>query len=692
MIGETDQTQPGDATEEEADDAAHVKRAHDRWRQGSDHLSAWRVEAKECFAFVSGRQWTEEDRLAMEDIGRIPVTFNRTEPVVDAISGYEINGRQEISFFPREPGDSAASDMMNAAGKWFRDEAQADDEETDAFRDALTCGLGWIDQRIDYEAEPKGKPCVDRKDPITMVYDPAARKRNLVDRNWQVEGCWWPRSKAKAMWPTKDFVGNVDRGADTIRDAGPVSDREDDRWYKPDPQGQNIQGITPARVFILRHQWRETRGAWLIANPATNQTEIISEEIYKKFAEKAEQSGMTLPKATRVAKQEYFQSFVCGDELLEWGPSPCPMQFTTNPITGKRDRNSNVWYGVVRAMLDPQKFANKGLSQTMHNINTAVKGGVISKAGAFVDGVKVEDKLAQPGWHLEMNKNAKYGDDVIFITPQQMTAITGEMWKIVEFAVTSMRDTTGVNVELLGLADREQPGVLEQQRKKSAMTILAPLFDSLRRYRKVAGEVMGYYLKTNLNDGRLVRILGKGNAQYIPLMLQADMEYDIVVDESPTTPNQQEAVFGVLMHLLPMAGKMGIEPPPELLDYVPGLPQKLRDDWKKAATKPNPKQEAAQLLEAADKVANIDKTGAQAEQARASAFKDAMGVPMEIGQMFMQVMQQVGMIAQQLGVQMPQGAPQGRPPMGQPQMPPGMMPQPQLPPPGPMPGQPPMVQ
>jgi hypothetical protein len=36
-----------------------------------------------------------------------------------------------------------------------------------------------------------------------------------------------------------------------------------------------------------------------------------------------------------------------------------------------------------------------------------------------------------------------------------------------QFAISSIRDVTGVNLELLGLRDANQPGMLEAQRKQA---------------------------------------------------------------------------------------------------------------------------------------------------------------------------------------------------------------------------------
>jgi hypothetical protein len=166
---------------------------------------------------------------------------------------------------------------------------------------------------------------------------------------------------------------------------------------------------------------------------------------------------------------------------------------------------------------------------------------------------------------------------------------------LLNFCVSSLPMTSGVNVELLGLADRQQAGIVESQRTKAALTILATLFDALRLYRKRQGKVMAYYILEYLSDGRLIRITGnQGDMQYIPLMKQRDfMEYDVIVDEAVSSRDVKERTWVVMSQLLPMIQGMGIPIPPGVLDYSP-LPTGLIADWKKEITQarqnppPNP--------------------------------------------------------------------------------------------------------
>src|SRR6478672_4765423 len=65
-------------------------------------------------------------------------------------------------------------------------------------------------------------------------------------------------------------------------------------------------------------------------------------------------------------------------------------------ITGELDRNKGHWFGLIKTMRDPQMWANKWLSQTLHILNTTAKGGIVAEEDAFADMTEAEEKWAQP--------------------------------------------------------------------------------------------------------------------------------------------------------------------------------------------------------------------------------------------------------------------------------------------------------
>jgi len=144
------------------------------------------------------------------------------------------------------------------------------------------------------------------------------------------------------------------------------------------------------------------------------------------------------------------------------------------------------------------------------------------------------------------------------------------------------------------------------------------------------------FIKLYLSDGRLVRIVGgDGIERYIPLLRQDDtMQYDVIVDESPTSHNVKERVFGMMMQMMPTLAKMGLPVPPELIDYMP-LPSGLTEKWKQQinAQKNNPQaqqmQQAQQQLDMAGRQANVRKLNADAVLKETQAQTTAQAFPGE---------------------------------------------------------------
>src|SRR6202000_2154744 len=62
-------------------------------------------------------------------------------------------------------------------------------------------------------------------------------------------------------------------------------------------------------------------------------------------------------------------------------------------------------------------------------------------------------------------------------------------------------------------------------------------------------------------DGRLIRIGGPEQYQYVELVHEPGLiEYDVIVDDAPTSTNMKEKGWGALMQLFPMLRGLPIPP------------------------------------------------------------------------------------------------------------------------------------
>jgi len=316
-----------------------------------------------------------------------------------------------------------------------------------------------------------------------------------------------------------------------------------------------------------------------------------------------------------VTRYVWKQAFLGRDGILLEN-QPCKDGCTFKAITGNYDRKEKRFYGLLRVMMDPQKYANKWLSQTLHIINANAKGGVMYEDGAVEDARAFEEGWAAADSATKVKNGALSGGK---IQPKPQAQMPAAMMQLTQFAIETIRDTSGVSLELMGMADRQQAGVLEYQRKQASMTTLATYFDSMRFYRKMQGEVILTFLRDHIAPtGRLVRIVKEGLQQYVPLATETGTrKYDVVVDDSPAAPNEKERTWAVMERLMPIMEQagMGLEDWADVLDYSP-LPSSFAEKLRaKAAEQKNKAQEdPAQKLAMDAAQADIAKTQSEAEE------------------------------------------------------------------------------
>lgn len=539
------------------------------WNRATKGLAAWRTEAKDSYDFAASRQWDPDDVAKLEEEERPAVTFDRIGVFVDAVCGMEINNRQAIKYFPVERGDIRVNDMLTQAVKFYENDCGAEDEDSEAVRDTVICGIGVTETILDYEKNPDGAPIVVRRDPLNTWFDPDAIRRNLEDRRFQFYGDWMPLKEAEERWPKGSF------SSEYPGESNPNHVADKAFLYREDASSDDRDG----QVFILHYQCWKRKEIYRLKDPQSGQVLEFSKGKFKAAKELFAQTyGIEPEEGKDYVKQQkkvYYRTFLSSlneDGILEQDVLPTDA-FTFNFLTFKRDRNKRCWYGLLRVMKDPQRWANKWLSQILHIVNTNAKGGAFVESGALVDPRKAEDQWATSNPLILLKEGG-----IDKIRERQQAQYPSGLDRLMQFAFNALPMVSGMNLEVLGLADREQAGVVETQRRQSAFSLLAPLFAAIREYRRSRGKLMLKFLKF-IPDGTLVRIVGERGEQWVPLAKdQLSMTYDVKVDQAPDSPDYKKQIWEAMMQIIPAMMKAGYPIPPEVLLNSP-LPPDVAEEW-----------------------------------------------------------------------------------------------------------------
>ncbi len=614
------------------------------------HSNDWRKRATEEFDFVAGKQWPEAARAALEQQNKPETTFNKTNKFIRAICGIEVNNRQQTIYLPRdihEPGEVKGNETLTALSDWMDDTCNAKRQQSRAFRDLSICGMGWCESAMSFDEDPEGLYDEARLNPLECGWDKNAREQNISDskRRWHIRKM--TLSEARALIPG---VTDAEDVTDSDLNASWAAEVHETKQSGAGPKTReqkelredNMAPDDPRReVYIVRVQWWEYEPYVKTVDPQSGQLTDMPVKEYRALKKQVkETAGVDLPGAT-MRRKVFKQAFV-GDKVLQVGECPRPDGFTLQCMTGEPDDNEGTWYGLVRLLKDPQTWNNKFFSQLLHMINTTAKGGIIAEADAVDDAREFLASYAKAD-HVSIVRSGAIKGGKIMAKPG--TAITGGIMQLLELADKAYTDVTGINLELLGLAAREQAGVLEAPRKQAAMTILATMFDSLTMFRQEIGRIRLHFIQTHIRDGRIIRIQGEEGYKAIPFLKQQSIgRYDVIVDDAPTTTNTKEKAWAGLSMILPAFSHM-LTPQVAavIVDYVPYLPSKLVEGLKAIALKPDPmaqqqaqigmrqasadaaKTEAEVAGTRADAILTMAKAGAEQAKAQATRWETLLG-------------------------------------------------------------------
>lgn len=580
-----------------------------QFRRDARASEPWRRKLKEWYAMVGGTQWDQQTLNQLKTEQRPALTFNKTGAVINVVCGIQVSNRQDVHIYPRTQGDAEVSEIATASVKWFDDRCNAASEESRAFRDMLICGIGVTETRIDYLDDSRGKGYRERRFPGDFFFDADARKANLED--------------ARRMWLIK--VMELDEAMQLFPDV-PINDLDADwtglapsnltqtideeiRDYRDDNHASHRDYIRPVR--IIQAQWWEREYVYVLTTPDGQEVEIDP-------SERRQYTGIQGYDVRRVPKRVWKYAII-GKRILSHGDLDPQGQFHFKVMTGEYDEENQYWYGLMKSMVDPQKWQNKLVSAIIHILGSQSLGGIMFETDAFINKQKALRDWTKPNSKIEMAAGALSNTSNPKVQPKPTGQLPTELGDVLEFSRLAIYECPGVPFELLAQDVSDQlSGVQEFERTRRGVNVLASYFDSNRLYRMQNAELTLDFNRAFF-EGQLMRITDEGKQQYVPMAFEEDTEaYDFIIDDSPTSPNMKERIWQLLLPMLPIMLEAGA--PPEMfaiiLEYSPlpsDIVKKLIGAGENAdEMTPEEKQERELQLRAV--IAEIVKTESEARE------------------------------------------------------------------------------
>lgn len=510
----------------------------------------WREEARVCWDFYDGSQWTPQEAEALGEFGQPAIVINKIASKVDNLAGSEVAGRTRVVYRSRsgEAREEDAARMLTDMALYVAERGDQALEISNVFRAGLVCGVGWLDVGLGDEGDGVGV-FARAEDEFSVVWDPLSRRHDLRDMRFVARERWLEAAEVELMFPTKSTAvmaaaGQASRfGAYGLSLAG----RGEEVGYYDDQR----------RLFrLVEVQYKEPAKRWRLR--------LANGEVLHTF-EKADvrKPGVTV-EAMEMAPRCHVAVFA-GDVLLDHRVMGyAHNDFTLIPYVYKRHKADGRPYGMVRGALDPQRELNKRRSKAMHLLNT-------SQVIADIDAVEDPNILAREAARPDGIILKRAGKDLRIL---RNTDLAASQVQVMEQAGRDIQDVIGVFDESIGKESNAVSGVAIQQRQLAGSLNQMFAFDALRLLKKKLGEQVLVLMRQFFTPEMAIRITDAFAAGRLVGVGRSvdDGGYDVVVEEVRDVASERE----LEAQRLEMLVKAGVPIPPDILVEVSGVREKER--------------------------------------------------------------------------------------------------------------------
>lgn len=622
-----------------------VKKINAMIQEGQSHCTDKHIRIEENFRYVRGQQWREGDLLKQALRDRPAVPFNSVFKIVNAIANREIIDRFSPKVYGRSDDDKAIAEVLDMACKWQRDQSETEHSESSAVASMVTSGYGCMHKYWDSAANNGDGKIVDEDIPMWQMLWPArARQANMADRRWHLCGKWVPKADLEAQFgdssrEAKKFFSSYKRSTVLVDETTNSLDNQGSRRFGAmswsDIRPNKWISLAEDEVFVVEAEWIETDWVFKVAVPDAlfdlrdfingdiNQIQVGMDQMQQpmmltrdQFAQlPADQKVQLISQILQPNTENTFETqeeldqvietylAVTGEEFSDyrraarhnvkyaimtdqtvWEYGDRKYGFSYEFMTGWRleTRDGIDFFGVVDIAKGPQDYKNALLSNALAMYMASPKNPLIIESDATADIEKFSNQFSSPSGLVVASPGFLSSGKFLQLQAPSFPPMLPELLKLTDNAVDS---SFGLSTMDLGTQGdlRRVSGTVVQAAKTSGNTIVAVLFDSIRRFRKRFGILNVKFIQEMYPPEEIARIVGAEKQDDLQIVHGDDWgdinRYDILIDEEPVSKTERLEMMDYMTRTGSLDNWLNqkfIEFP-DLLEILPQIPE----SWKR---------------------------------------------------------------------------------------------------------------
>jgi len=242
----------------------------------------------------------------------------------------------------------------------------------------------------------------------------------------------------------------------------------------------------------------------------------------------------------------YYTMVISGEHIFTKFKNVSQQGFSIQFKTGQYNERGKFWLGMCNAMIEPEKYYNKALTELMFAIASNSKGGVMVEEGAVEDLADFETKWAKTDAVIIVNEGALANQKIQEKARPALPTGLQDIITISEAAISS----NGVDPAFLGEANNDETGILYKRRIRQIISKMWWVADASTLYQKEDARLCADLIRVWLqnNTGEWIRITGPDGADQFQQISEDMMApaYDVDIQEAPQTPEDKEQVAGLI--------------------------------------------------------------------------------------------------------------------------------------------------